>query len=135
GQNRSPQGPDSNRRLVEVQAALIIMGLTNGKATNGTTLPGAVEENGGHWFNNTGTAVIQHQLVQMRAAREAQTQPVQLEAPRRLAIVALQAEADSAQADFVAAMKSSGHEQVAAAARRMTRAETALVNLGYYEDD
>ena len=111
------------------------MTVGKGKDTDATTLLEAVREHGGHWFNNTGTAVIQHQLVQMRAAREAETQLVQLEARRRLAIVALQAEADSAQADFVAAMKSSDHEQVAAAARRMTRAETALVNLGYYEDD
>ena len=109
------------------------MTVGNGKDTDATTLLEAVREHGGHWFNNTGTTVIQHQLVQMRAAKEAQAQLVQLEARRQLAIAKLQAEADSAQADFVAAMRSSDYEQVAKAARRMTRAETALVNLGAYD--
>jgi hypothetical protein len=49
------------------------------------------------------------------------------------AISRIEAEAYSAQADFVAAMKSSDYEAVAKAARRMSRAETALVNLGYYD--
>ena len=109
------------------------MTVGNGKDTGATTLLEAVRAHGGVWFNNTGTAVIQHQLAQMRAAQQSQTQLVQLEASRQLAIATLQAEADSAQADFVAAMKSSDYEQVAKAARRMTRAETALVNLGAYD--
>ena len=111
------------------------MTVGNGKDTGATTLLEAIEEQGGHRFNNTGTAVIQHQLPHIRSAQEAQTQLVQLEARRQLAITNLRAEADAAEQAFILAMKSSDHEQVAADARRMTTAEIALVNLGYYEDD
>jgi hypothetical protein len=111
------------------------MAKKNGHDTDATSLSVAAEAHGGLWFNNTGSAIMQMQIAQVQAAREAQAKLVQLGAKRQIAIRALQAEADSAQADFVAAMKSSDYEQVAAAARRMTRAETALVNLGYYEDD
>jgi hypothetical protein len=84
-------------------------------------------------FNNTGTAVMQMQIAQLQAAREAQTQLVQLEARRQIAIRALQSEADQAQADFIACMKSSDYEGVARAARRLTRAQCALVNMGAYD--
>ena len=91
------------------------MAVGNGKDTRATTLLEVVQEHGGHWFNNTGTTVIQNQFAQIRASQEARIQ----EAKRQTAIRALQAEADQAQADFVAAMKSSDYEAVAKAARRM----------------
>jgi hypothetical protein len=78
-----------------------------------------------------GAEILQAQIAQIRAAQANCVQLAQLEAKRQMAIRALQAEADAAQADFVAAMKSSDHEVVAKAVRRMSRAETALVNLGY----
>ena len=52
---------------------------------------------------------------------------------KQLAICALQAEAAEAEADFIAALKSSDHEAVAKAARRVSHAETTLVNLGAYD--
>src|SRR5262245_1567473 len=110
------------------------MAVGNGKDTGVTTLLEAIEEHGGVWFNNAaGTAVIQHQLAQTRASQGARMQLAQFEAQRQVAIAALQAECDRAQADFIAAMKSSDYESVAKAVRRMTRAETALVNLGVYD--
>jgi hypothetical protein len=109
------------------------MSSANGKGTNGTTLPEAVDEHGGHWFNNSGTAAMQMQIAQVQAAREAQAKLVQLEARRQVAIRALQTEADQAQADFVTCMKSTDYEGVARAARRLTRAECALVNIGAYD--
>jgi hypothetical protein len=112
------------------------MAKSNGHAAEGlSSSSDGASLAGGVWFNNTGTEVIQMQIAQIRAAHDASVQLAQLEARRQLAITALQAEADQAQADFVAAMRSSDYEAVAKAARRMTRAETALVNLGYYEDD
>jgi hypothetical protein len=73
------------------------------------------------------------QIEQIEQFKRMQIAAAQMESQRQLAIRALQAEADSAQADFVACMKSSDYEGVAKAARRMTRAETALVNLRAYD--
>jgi len=110
------------------------MAVGNGKDADDTTLIQAIEEHGGVWCGGAnGAGVIQRQIAQMRAAREARAQLLQLEAQRQSAIRALQIEADQAQADFVACMKSSDYEGVAKAARRMSRAECALVNLGAYE--
>ena len=113
-------------------------GKSNGNASEGLgssgdhpSLADAAETSGNSGVNGAG--VIETQLAQMRAAQKTQAQLLQLEAKRQLAIRALQVEAESAQADFVAAMKSSDYEAVAKAARRMSRAETALVNLGYYD--
>jgi hypothetical protein len=100
----------------------------NGKATNGTTLPEAVAEHGGVYI---GSNVIKAQLAQLEQSRQMQMAAAQLEAQRQLAIINLRAKADAAEQGFILAMKSSDYEGVAKAARRMTRAETALVNLGY----
>jgi hypothetical protein len=105
------------------------MSAVNGKATNGTTLPEAVEEHGGVYISN----VIKTQLAQLEHVKQMHMAAAQMEAQRQLAIANLRAEADAAEQAFILAMKSSDYEQVAKAARRMTRAETALVNLGAYD--
>jgi uncharacterized protein YbjQ (UPF0145 family) len=92
----------------------------------------AVDAHGGVYI---GANVIKAQLEQIEQFKRTQAVAVQMEAQRQLAIHALQAEADAAQADFVAAMRSSDYQTAAKANRRMTRAETALVNLGAYHKD
>jgi len=101
----------------------------NGKATNGTTLPEAVEQHGGHWFNNSGSNVIKAQLEQLQQFKQMQAAIAQMEAQRQLAIANLRAEADAAEKQFILAMASSDYEGAAAACRRMTRAEAQLVYL------
>jgi uncharacterized protein YbjQ (UPF0145 family) len=105
--------------------------LSNGhdKTAEIVSLPDAVDAHGGVYI---GANVIKAQIEQIEQFKRMQAVAVQMEAQRQLAIRALQAEADAAQADFVAAIRSSDYESVAKAARRMSRAETALVNLGAY---
>ena len=103
----------------------------NGTATNGMSLPEAVQEHGGHWFS--GTAVMQMQIAQVQAAREAQAKLVQLETQRQVTLMNLKAEADAAEKQFVLAMASIDYEGAAAACRRMTRAEARMVYLSEWK--
>jgi hypothetical protein len=107
----------------------------NGKLpVNATALPEAADAAGGVWFNNAGTASIKAQIEQLEQFKAMQMHAAQMEARRQLAIVNLKAEADAAQADFVACMRSSDYEGVAKAARRISRAEAMLVNFGAYDN-
>jgi hypothetical protein len=101
----------------------------NGKLpADATGLPEAADVHGGVWFNGVGS--LKAQIQQLEQYRQLQMHAAQMEVRRQMAIANLKAEADAAQPEFIACMRSSDYEGVARAARRISRAEAGLVNLG-----
>jgi hypothetical protein len=102
------------------------MAIGNGKATNGTTLPEAVEEHGGYW---SGAGILRAHLDLLAHNQRSQIEAARGAAWLQIGIMQATAEGDKAEADLEAALRSSDYKAAAEASRRLAFWEARRVLL------
>jgi hypothetical protein len=98
----------------------------NGKDADVTSLPEAIDLAGGHWC---GADILRQQLEHMEQHRRAQAAALQAAVNMQMAMEQAGAEADRAEHELVAALKSSDYAAAGKASRRLAHWEARLVVL------